>query len=104
MKTFWNHDLEYRENYNLFLEELYKDDRPWITDQEPPKDGTQFYMMCGYDRFGCEICDVGCWVDYSESSFYSPDAGYPDCLEGEWDTDFGNCEQILGWKVVEVKQ
>lgn len=103
MKTFWKHNLEYRENYNLFLDELYKDDRPWITDQEPPKDGTQIYMMCGYDRFGCEICDVGCWQDYTKCWWYDSSAE-ADCIEGEWNTDFGNCKQILGWKAVEVKQ
>lgn len=100
MKTFWNHDLEYRENYNLFLDELYKDDLPWVTDQEPPKDGTQLYFMCQSDYKGDPQYDVGCWRDYTKTRAYDPLAGYPDCLEGEWCTDFGNCEQILGWKLV----
>jgi len=100
MKTFWNHNLEYRENYNLFLDELNKDDRPWITDQEPPKDGTKLYFMCQSDYKGDTQYDVGCWRDYTKTRAYDPLAGYPDCLEGEWCTDFGNCEQILGWKSV----
>jgi hypothetical protein len=94
MKTFWNHDLEYRENYNLFLDELYKDDRPWITDQEPPKDGTQLYFLCQSDYKGDPQYDVGCWQDYTTAWWCDG------VLEGEWNTDFGNCEQILGWKPV----
>jgi hypothetical protein len=100
MKTYWDQDKPYRVNYAKLLNDLYHDTRPWIKDQEPPKDGTQLYFLCQSDYMGDPQYDVGCWADYTESSFYSPDAGYPECLEGEWDTDFGNCEQILGWKPV----
>lgn len=103
MKSYWDQTKPYRVNYAKLLNDLYHDTRPWVIDQEPPKDGTQLYFMCQADYKGDTQYDVGCWEDYTKSIQYrkhGPDAVYPDFLEGEWNTDFGNCEEILGWKYV----
>ena len=94
MKTYWDQDKPYRVNYAKLLNDLYHDTRPWIIGQEPPKDGTQLYFMCQSDYEGDTQYDVGCWQDYTKAWWWDG------VLEGEWDTDFGNCEQILGWKPV----
>lgn len=94
MKTYWEQDKPYRVNYAKLLNDLYHDTRPWTIGQEPPKDGTQLYFMCQSDYQGDTQYDVGCWQDYTTAWWWNG------VLEGEWNTDFGNCEQILGWKPV----
>lgn len=100
MKSYWDQSKSYRDNYYRFLDEIEEDTRPWIVDQEPPKDGTQLYFMCQADYKGDTQYDVGYWADYTGHKSYSPEAPYPECLEGEFNTEFGNCEEILGWKLV----
>jgi len=97
MKSYWSQSKSYRENYDRFVSELEEDTRPWITDQEPPKDGTQLYFMCQSDYKGDTQYDVGYWADYTKAWWYDGSAE-ADCPEGEFDTEFGNCEEILGWK------
>jgi len=101
MKTYWDQKLSYRENYDRFVTDVEKDKRDWIVDQEPPKDGTQLYFLCANDWQDQRQYDIGYWADYRERTWFIPDS---ERLEGEWDTEFGNCEEILGWKYVETPQ
>ena len=100
MKNYWDSSLTYRENYKHLVDDLEKDTRDWIIGDGAPKDGTQVYFLCCNDWQGQGQYDIGFWEDYTKSKYYDPKAPYPDCLEGEWNTQFGNCEAILGWKVV----
>lgn len=96
MKIFWDQGLTYRQNYGKLLNTLYHDNRPWIKDIEPPKDGTRLYFLCQSDYKGDPEYDVGYWDDYTNRLWFSPHRD----IGGEWNTEFGNCEEILGWKVV----
>lgn len=86
---------DYREEYEKLLETLAKDNRPWRPAFNIPKDGTKIYFKCGVDYKGDTLYDVGNWQDYTKSNWYCEGD-----LEGEFNTEFGNCNQILGWKEV----
>lgn len=82
---------EYKEEYNKLLEILDSHKRPWRPFSLIPKDGTKVYFKCGVDYKGDTLYDVGAF----ERPWYYP--------EGEYNTEFGNCDQIIGWKFVEEK-
>lgn len=88
----WN----YQEHYEKLLETLARDNRPWRPAFNIPTDGTKIYLKCGVDYRGETLYDVGAWQDY-RSAWYFQEGD----LEGEFSTEFGNCDQILGWKTVE---
>ena len=85
---------DYREEYEKLLETLDKDTRPWRPAFNIPKDGTKIYFKCGLDYKGDTLYDVGNWQDYTGSLGW----GFLGDIEGEFNTEFGNCDQILGWK------
>ncbi len=87
----WN----YRDEYEKLLETLAKDSRPWRPVFNIPKDGTKIYFKCGVDHKGETQYDVGRWEDWRLTYYQN------DNLDGEWTTEFGNCDEILGWKYVE---
>lgn len=86
--------MNYQEEYQKLLETLSQDTSPWQPVETIPKDRTQVYFMCGKDYKGDTLYDVGRYEDYRLTYYY--DEG----LEGEFTTSFGNCDQILGWKLV----
>lgn len=84
----------YAEQYEKLLETLVKDSRPWCPVFNIPKDGTKIYFKCGVDYKGDIQYDVGYWYDYTQMGFGIIEGG-------EFNTEFGNCDEILGWKYVE---
>lgn len=92
----------YAEQYEKLLETLAKDSQPWRPVFNIPKDGTKIYFKCGVGMTSLDfkegtLYDVGYWEEFSEfwKRNYDFDEG------GEFNTEFGNCEEILGWKYVE---
>lgn len=85
----------YHEEYEKLFETLAKDHRPWRPAFNIPKDGARIYFKCGVDYKGDTLYDVGAWQDYRNSWHFEEGD-----LEGEWNTNFGNCDQILGWKEI----
>ena len=96
MKNYWDSSLTYRENYKHLVDDVEKDTRDWIIGDGAPKDGAQVYFLCGFDYKDDPQYDIGVWEDYTTRWWYDPAEG----VQGEWNTQFGNCEAILGWKVV----
>lgn len=90
--------MTYQEQYTSFLSTLHQDTRPWIVDQDIPKDGSQIYLMCGLDYKGDTLYDVGHYEDYTKHWWYLKSQ-----IPGELNTLYGNCDQIIGWKFVEDK-
>lgn len=88
--------MTYQAQYNAFLATVNQDERPWITDRDVPKDGSQIYLMCGLDWQGNTQYDIGQWVDYTKHWWYLSSQ-----IPGELNTVFGNCDEVLGWKPVE---
>ena len=88
--------MTYQEEYDQFLTILNQDTRPWITDRDIPKDGSQIYLMCGLDWQGETQYDIGHWEDYTKYWWYLSSQ-----IPGELNTLFGNCDEIIGWKFVE---
>lgn len=93
---------DYRTEYVKLLKELeLETNSQWIfvDQQEPPQDGSELYFMCGKDYKGDTQYDFGKWTDYRNIYWHkiSKEAG-EDCLDGEWCTEFGNCEQIVAWR------
>lgn len=84
---------EYTTEYNKLLDVLDQDTRPWRPSTLIPKDGTKVYIKCGLSTSGKILYDVGQYEDYT--NFFGV-AG----LNGEFNTEFGNCMEIHGWKVV----
>lgn len=100
-------DWDYKTEYDKLLTKLENHKAAWIgiDTQKPPEDGTPVYFMCGVDYKGDTLYDVGYWADYTTTSWYKiyKEAG-EDVIDGEWDTEFGNCEVITAWKLVkEIK-
>jgi hypothetical protein len=89
--TNWNYETE----YNKLLETLDKDTRPWRPVGLLPEDGTKVYLKCDVDYKGDTRYDVGCYEKFSD--FWQDQYGE----DGEWNTEFGNCESITGWKLFE---
>ncbi len=92
----WN----YRDEYEQLLETLAKDSRPWRPVFNIPKDGTKIYFKCGKGMTSLDfkegtLYDVGYWQDYTKEWHYDG------VLGGEFNTNFGNCEEVLGWKCAE---
>jgi hypothetical protein len=85
----WN----YREEYNKLLDNLHEDTHPWHDMSTAPIDGTKIYIKCGVDYKGERLYDVGCWADYTKAWWWDG------ILEGEWCTEFGNCNELTGWKI-----
>lgn len=85
----------YAEQYEKLLETLAKDFSPWRPAFNIPKDGTKIYFKCGVDYKGDAQYDVGYWQDYTKEWHYDG------ILDGEFNTEFGNCDKIIGWKFVE---
>ena len=90
----------YAEQYEKLLETLAKDSRPWRPVFNIPKDGTKIYFKCGKGVTSLDfkegtLYDVGRWEDYRLTYHYDEN------LEGEWCTEFGNCDIVTGWKYVE---
>lgn len=90
---------EYREEYNKLLEILDQDNRPWRPASLLPNDGTKVFLKCGLDYKGDTLYDVGKYEDYTHRWWYDQ-TGVDNELEGEWNTEFGNMEEINGWKGV----
>lgn len=98
---------DYQTEYNKLLTKLLNHTAKWVdvSKQEPPVDGTPIYFMCGVDHKGETLYDAGYWLDYTESYWYQLwiESGEKP-IDGEWDTEFGNCEVITAWKFAEDKK
>lgn len=95
MNIIWKQGLSYQENYDNLLEKLSEDSKEWNT-SEPPQDGSILYFKCADTSYNNEF-DIGYWQDYTQREDYLK--GWLE-LEGEWNTEFGNCVEIIGWKYV----
>lgn len=87
---------EYREEYDKLLTILDKDSRPWRPMALIPEDGTRVYIKCGLGSFGETLYDVGHYEDYTKRWWYDGK------LDGDFCTDFGNCMEMHGWKLVDI--
>lgn len=87
---------EYREEYDKLLTILDKDSRPWRPMALIPEDGTRVYIKCGLGSFGETLYDVGHYEDYTKRWWYSGGES------GDFCTDFGNCMEMHGWKLVDI--
>lgn len=85
----------YRAEYEKLLERLEKDNRPWHPASLLPNDGTKVFLKCGVDYKGDALYDFGKYEDYTDRWWYDGE------LEGEWNTEFGNMETVIGWKLFE---
>lgn len=86
---------EYRSEYEKLLEILDKDTRPWRPASLLPNDGTKVFLKCGLDYKGDTLYDIGHYEDYTTRGWW-----YEGDLQGEFNTDFGNMEEVNGWKEV----
>lgn len=82
--------------YKLFAEEIANQNIPWNPVETAPKDGTTIIFLCGKSHAGEVQYDIGKWVNYKNHWAWSEGD-----LEGEWNTEFGNCDEILGWRLVD---
>lgn len=87
----WN----YQKEYTKLITFLSQDKTPWEFSL-PPEDGTRIYFMCGKDYKGDTLYDIGEYQDYTKEWWYDADRD----ISGEFNTEFGNCDQIVAWKVV----
>lgn len=87
---------EYQTEYNKLLDILDQDNRPWRPIALIPKDGTRVYIKCGLRYDGSTYYDVGQYEDYTNLWWYTGE------LDGEFNTEFGNCMEMHGWKTVDV--
>ena len=87
---------EYTAEYNKLLDVLDQDTRPWRPIALIPEDGTKVYIKCGLSTSGVTLYDVGQYEDYTKRGWW-----YDGDLKGEFDTEFGNCMELHGWKLVE---
>ena len=87
---------EYTTEYDKLLTILDQDTRPWRPVALIPEDGTKVYVKCGLSTSGKILYDVGQYEDYSKRGWWCEGD-----LEGEFNTEFGNCDELVGWKLVE---
>jgi hypothetical protein len=87
---------DYTTEYDKLLTTLDQDTRPWRPFGLLPEDGTKVYLKCGIGTSGKTLYDIGCYEEFSD--FWKEHFN----IHGEWNTDFGNCESITGWKSVEL--
>lgn len=86
----------YQEEYTKLITFLSQDKTPWELAEQtpPPEDGTHIYFMCGKDYKGDTLYDIGAYEDYTKEWWYCEGD-----LEGEFSTSFGNCMEIVAWKL-----
>lgn len=85
---------DFRVPYSEFKQELLNEEVQWNAIETAPKDGTIILLKCGKNWKGETLYDVGQWFDYTK--YFGFKVGD---LEGEWTTEFGSCDEILGWAI-----